>query len=61
MFATANLINWYRFLGERTHEHAQYEIRVYADAILEMLGELYPISTRAFRDFQLGELENGER
>jgi thymidylate synthase (FAD) len=47
MFATANLHNWYRFLKERLHPHAQYEIRVYAEAILEVLTELYPISTAA--------------
>ena len=30
MFATANLHNWFNFLRERLHPHAQYEIRVYA-------------------------------
>lgn len=47
MFATANLHNWYRFLKERLHPHAQYEIRVYAEVILQTLAELYPVSTRA--------------
>ncbi len=50
MFATANLLNWYRFLKERLHSHAQYEIRVYAAAILEMLAELYPVATAAFQE-----------
>ena len=45
MFATALLHNWYRFLEERLHPHAQYEIRVYAEAILSILRELYPVST----------------
>ena len=48
MFATANLHNWFNFLRERLHPHAQYEIRVYAEAILEMLKELYPIATKSF-------------
>lgn len=47
MFATANLHNWYRFLKERLHPHAQYEIRVYAEAILRVLSELYPVATKA--------------
>jgi thymidylate synthase (FAD) len=49
MFATANLHNWYRFLGERLHPHAQYEIRVYAEAILSILEALYPVATAAFK------------
>jgi thymidylate synthase (FAD) len=47
MFATANLHNWYRFLKERLHPHAQHEIRVYAEAILSVLAELYPVATAA--------------
>jgi thymidylate synthase (FAD) len=47
MFATANLHNWYRFLKERLHPHAQYEIRVYAKAILSVLAELYPNATQS--------------
>lgn len=50
MFATANLHNWFKFLGERLHPHAQYEIRVYAEAILEVLETLYPIATKAFKE-----------
>jgi thymidylate synthase (FAD) len=52
MFATANLHNWYRFLKERLHPHAQYEIRVYAVEILKILAELYPIATqKTFPDY----------
>lgn len=51
MFATANLHNWYRFLGERLHPHAQYEIRVYAESILEVLKELFPVATEAFVEY----------
>lgn len=49
MFATANLHNWFKFLGERLHPHAQYEIRVYAEAILNELEKIAPVAVSAFR------------
>lgn len=39
MFATVDLHNLFHFLRLRLHEHAQYEIRVYAQAMLELLEE----------------------
>lgn len=54
MFATANLHNWYGFLRERLHPHAQYEIRVYAYEILWKLLELFPESTKAFMSTLVG-------
>lgn len=51
MEATANLWNLLKFVILRSDEHAQYEIRVYSDAILEMLEELYPISVRSFKNW----------
>lgn len=48
MFATANLHNWFNFLRERLHPHAQYEIRVYAEAMLEFLRTVAPVATAAF-------------
>ena len=53
MFATANLHNWFRFLGERLHPHAQYEIRVYAQAILELLEPIAPVAVAAFKKHTL--------
>lgn len=50
MFATANLHNWLNFCRERCHEHAQYEIRVYAQEILYQLGLIAPVATQAFKD-----------
>lgn len=50
MFATANLFNWMRFLKERNHEHAQYEIQVYAKAIQHMLSVIAPVAMKAFRE-----------
>jgi len=50
MFATMNLHNLFRFLSERLHEHAQYEIRVYAEAMLEIIKEIVPVSVEAFEN-----------
>ena len=50
MFATANLHNWFRFLSERLHPHAQYEIRVYATVILQMLETVAPVAVSAFKE-----------
>ena len=49
MFATVNLNNLFKFLGERTHEHAQYEIRVYAEAMLELIEPIVPVAVAAFK------------
>ena len=48
MFATMNLNNLFKFLGERMHEHAQYEIRVYANAMLELIRPIVPVAVSAF-------------
>lgn len=56
MFATANLHNWFGFLRERLHEHAQYEIRVYAFAILSQLKLIAPVAVQAFTD-QLNQMD----
>lgn len=50
MFATMNLHNLFRFLAERLHPHAQFEIRVYAEAMLELIEPIVPVATKAFRD-----------
>lgn len=55
MFATANLHNWFRFLKERLHPHAQYEIKVYAEAILELIEPIAPVAVAAFHKYTLGE------
>lgn len=55
MFATVNLHNLFRFLAERLHPHAQYEIRVYAEAMLELIEPIVPVAVAAFRKHTLGE------
>lgn len=49
MFATVNLHNLFRFLAERLHPHAQYEIRVYAEAMLELVEPVVPVAVAAFK------------
>lgn len=49
MFATANLLNWLRFLTLRDDEHAQHEIRVYAEAIATLLGAVVPETMALYR------------
>jgi len=48
MFCTVNLHNLFRFLSERLHPSAQYEIRVYAKAILDIIKPIVPVATGAF-------------
>lgn len=55
MFATVNLHNLFHFLNLRLHEHAQYEIRVYAEAILELIEPIVPVAVKAFRTHTLGQ------
>lgn len=50
MFATMNLHNLFRFLSERLHPHAQYEIRVYAEAILELIEDVAPVAVSSFKE-----------
>lgn len=56
MYASANLLNWFRFLKLRLDPLAQYEIRVYAEAILEHLKTVCPISVAAFQASGMMEL-----
>jgi thymidylate synthase (FAD) len=48
MFATVNLHNLMHFLRLRMHAHAQYEIRVYAEALRQIAGSIVPCAMRAF-------------
>lgn len=42
MFATVDLLNLLKFLTLRSDKHAQYEIRVYAQAMLELIRPVVP-------------------
>jgi thymidylate synthase (FAD) len=43
MFATVSLLNLLKFLTLRCHEHAQYEIRVYAEAMATLARGVVPV------------------
>lgn len=42
MQASANLLNWTKFLRLRMASNAQYEIRMFANAVGEIVGEKFP-------------------
>jgi thymidylate synthase (FAD) len=48
-----DLHNLFHFLRLRLDPHAQYEIRVFAEAMAAMVKERLPMSWRAFEDYQL--------
>ena len=48
-----DLHNLFHFLSLRMDEHAQYEIRVYANQIAEILKTAVPLSWEAFEDYRL--------
>jgi thymidylate synthase (FAD) len=50
MFATVDLHNLFKFIGLRSHSHAQYEIRVYSDAMLVLAHSVAPIAVEALCD-----------
>ena len=49
MFASVDLLNLMRFLKLRLHSHAQYEIRVYAEKMLELIEPIVPVTVQAFK------------
>lgn len=48
MFVTVNLLNLFRFLTLRADHHAQYEIRVYAEAMVDLARGIAPVSVGAW-------------
>ena len=49
-----DLHNLMHFLGLRADAHAQYEIRVYAEAMIGMLERWVPLTAEAFRQHRMG-------
>jgi thymidylate synthase (FAD) len=49
-----DLHNLMHFLSLRADAHAQYEIRVYADAMIEMMRAWVPATFEAFKDYRMG-------
>ena len=52
-----DLLNLMNFLRLRADHHAQYEIRAYADAMLDTLKKWVPITYDAFMDYRVGGTE----
>ncbi len=51
-----NLHNLMNFLRLRADEHAQYEIRVYAEAMMDIMARWVPLSHEAFLEHRLGSV-----
>ena len=49
-----DLHNLFHFLRLRADPHAQYEIRVYAEAICKVVADWVPIAYGAFEDYRMG-------
>ena len=49
-----DLLNLMNFLRLRADSHAQYEIRVYAEAMLDTVKKWVPITHSAFMDYRVG-------
>jgi thymidylate synthase (FAD) len=52
-----DLLNLMNFLRLRADHHAQYEIRAYADAMLDTVKKWVPITHEAFMDYRVGGTE----
>ncbi len=53
-FWKGNLHNLFHFLGLRLAPDAQYEIRVFAEAIADMVKQIVPMAWEAFEEYRLG-------
>jgi thymidylate synthase (FAD) len=52
-----DLLNLLNFLSLRADDHAQYEIRAYADVMIDCLEKWVPITYEAFMDYRVGGME----
>jgi thymidylate synthase (FAD) len=51
-----DLHNLMHFLSLRADSHAQFEIRVYAEVMLDLMARWVPVIHEAFRDYRMGGL-----
>ena len=56
-----DLLNLMNFLRLRADHHAQFEIRAYADAMLDTLKRWVPITYDAFMDYRVGGTEVSDK
>lgn len=52
-----DLNNLMHFLALRADPHAQYEIRAYADVMIQILHDWVPFTAKAFEDYRVGAFE----
>ena len=52
-----DLHNLLHFLNLRADAHAQYEIRVYAEALIDVVKQWVPLTHAAFMDYRMGAYE----
>ena len=52
-----DLLNLLNFLSLRSDNHAQYEIRAYADVMIDTLKKWVPVTFEAFMDYRIGGME----
>lgn len=53
MYGSVNLHNLFHFLKLRLDKHAQWEIRVFAEAIYDLIKPVFPLCCEAFEDYKL--------
>ena len=51
-YGTVNLNNLLKFIELRTHDGAQWEIQKVAEACLEIVTELWPVTVKAYREIR---------
>jgi thymidylate synthase (FAD) len=56
MYATVDLHNLFHFLKLRMDNHAQWEIRQYAESLFELIKPIVPIACEAFGDYVLNSM-----
>jgi thymidylate synthase (FAD) len=56
MYWKMDLHNLFHFLKLRLDSHAQYEIRVYADAVYELIKPIVPAACEAFEEYVLNSI-----
>ena len=52
-----DLHNFMRFLQLRADPHAQFEIRTYAEVLIDILERWVPLTAEAFHEFRLGAMQ----
>jgi|TARA_Y100000310_G_scaffold92066_1_gene89606 thymidylate synthase (FAD) len=57
-YGTANLNNLLKFVDLRIHEGAQWEIQCVAEAILEIMRDLWPTTVAAYQDIRRETIPN---